>query len=48
MDCMERIDHHRVNKKALESLVKCGAFDWTGQPLPNLDSPRPGCTIPTS
>ncbi|MDP6935573.1 MAG: DNA polymerase III subunit alpha, partial [Myxococcota bacterium] len=32
MDCLENIDHRRVNKKALESLVKCGAFDWTGIP----------------
>jgi DNA polymerase-3 subunit alpha len=36
MDFMERLDHHRVNKKALESLVKCGAFDWTGQPRRRL------------
>jgi len=32
MDCLERIDHRRVNKKVIESCVKCGAFDWTGQP----------------
>ena len=32
MDCLERIDHRRVNKKVVENLVKCGAFDWTGHP----------------
>jgi DNA polymerase-3 subunit alpha len=32
MDCVERLDLGRVNKKVLESLVKCGAFDWTGRP----------------
>jgi DNA polymerase-3 subunit alpha len=30
-DCIERLDYGRVNKKVLESLIKCGAFDWTGQ-----------------
>ena len=30
MDCLERLDYKRVNKKALEALVKAGAFDWTG------------------
>ena len=29
-DCIERLDFGRVNKKVLESLIKCGAFDWTG------------------
>jgi DNA polymerase-3 subunit alpha len=29
-DCLERLDYRRVNKKVLESLIKCGAFDWTG------------------
>jgi len=29
MDCLERLDFKRVNKKALEALVKAGAFDWT-------------------
>ena len=32
MDCLERLDYRRVNKKVIESLVKCGAFDWTGLP----------------
>jgi len=30
MDCLERMDLQQVNKKVLESLVKAGAFDWTG------------------
>jgi DNA polymerase-3 subunit alpha len=30
LDCLERLDYGRVNKKFLESLVKAGAFDWTG------------------
>ncbi|MHA3770204.1 DNA polymerase III subunit alpha [Verrucomicrobiota bacterium sgz303538] len=25
-----RVDTKKVNKKSLENLVKCGAFDWTG------------------
>ena len=28
-DCIERLDFSRVNKKVMESLIKCGAFDWT-------------------
>jgi len=32
MDFMERLDFSRVNKKVLESLIKCGAFDWSGTP----------------
>ncbi len=32
MDFMERTDFSRVNKKVLESLIKCGAFDWTETP----------------
>ena len=31
VDCIERLDFGRVNKKVLESLIKCGAFDWTGR-----------------
>lgn len=31
MDCFERLDYKRVNKKALEALIKSGAFDWTGE-----------------
>jgi len=29
-DFCGRIDLRKMNKKALECLVKCGAFDWTG------------------
>jgi DNA polymerase-3 subunit alpha len=29
-DFCARIDTKRTSRKALESLVKCGAFDWTG------------------
>ena len=31
-DFTERVDPHIVNKRALESLVKCGALDSTGAP----------------
>jgi DNA polymerase-3 subunit alpha len=30
MECLEGLDYKRVNKRVLENLVKCGAFDWTG------------------
>ncbi len=36
MDCLERLDWKRVNKKVLENLIKCGAFDWTGHPRRGL------------
>ena len=36
MDCLERLDFKRVNKKVVESLVKCGAFDWTEEPRRRL------------
>jgi DNA polymerase-3 subunit alpha len=29
-DFCRRVDTKKMNKKALECLVKCGAFDWTG------------------
>ena len=29
MDFLESIDYSKVNKKVLENLIKCGAFDWT-------------------
>ena len=29
-DFCGRVDSRKTNKKVLESLVKCGAFDWTG------------------
>ena len=41
-DCLERIDHKRVNKKVLENLIKCGAFDWTGNPRKALLQVLPG------
>ncbi len=31
-DCLERVDHRRINKKVFENFIKCGAFDWTGNP----------------
>ena len=30
-DFCARVDTRKLNKKAVESLVKCGAFDWTGR-----------------
>ncbi len=30
-DFCSRLDSRKINKKVLESLVKCGAFDWTGE-----------------
>jgi DNA polymerase-3 subunit alpha len=35
-DFCTRLDSRKVNKKVLESLVKCGAFDWTGVDRANL------------
>jgi len=35
-DCLERIDYKRVNKKVIENLMKCGAFDWTGHPRKSM------------
>ncbi len=29
-DFCERVDHRKVNKRVLESLIKCGAFDFSG------------------
>jgi DNA polymerase-3 subunit alpha len=29
-DFCSRVDTKRVNRKAVESLIRCGAFDWTG------------------
>jgi DNA polymerase-3 subunit alpha len=31
-DFCERVDLSRVNKRVAESLIKCGAFDFTGKP----------------
>ncbi|MGC6510263.1 MAG: DNA polymerase III subunit alpha [Myxococcota bacterium] len=36
MNFLERIPHQHVNKKVLENLIKCGAFDWTGNPRKSL------------
>jgi DNA polymerase III subunit alpha len=33
-DFCERVDLRKVNKRVLESLIKCGAFDSTGAPVP--------------
>jgi DNA polymerase-3 subunit alpha len=35
-DFCARLDSRKINKKVLESLVKCGAFDWTGLDRANL------------
>jgi DNA polymerase-3 subunit alpha len=35
-DFCSRLDSRKVNKKVLESLVKCGAFDWAGLDRANL------------
>ncbi len=32
MDLLGRLDYRRVNKKVLESLIKCGALDGFGEP----------------
>ena len=36
MDFLEAIDFSKVNKKVLENLIKCGAFDWTGHSRKSL------------
>ena len=36
MDCLERLDFKKVNKKVLENLIKCGAFDWTDNPRQSM------------
>ncbi len=41
-DCLERLDYKRVNKKVLENLIKCGAFDWTGNPRKAMLEGLPG------
>ncbi len=32
MDFLSRVDSRKVNRKVIESLIKCGAFDFTGAP----------------
>jgi len=36
IDFCERVDSHQVNKRVLESLIKCGAFDRLGLPRARL------------
>jgi len=36
LDCCARVDPRVINKKVLESLIKCGAFDFTGLPRGRL------------
>jgi len=31
MDCFERINYGKVNKRVFQNLIKCGAFDWSGE-----------------
>jgi DNA polymerase-3 subunit alpha len=38
VDFCNRVDSQRANKKVLESLVRCGAFDFTGLPRGRLFS----------
>ncbi len=45
-DFTERVDPQIVNKRALESLVKCGALDSTGSPRTGmLEVPRAGARL---
>jgi len=37
-DFCSRLDSRTVNKKILESLVRCGAFDWEGRHRATLDA----------
>lgn len=36
MDCLNRLDYRRVNRRVLESFIKCGAFDSLGEPRARL------------
>ncbi|MBI5810124.1 MAG: DNA polymerase III subunit alpha, partial [Deltaproteobacteria bacterium] len=36
IDFLSRVDSRKVNKKVVESLIKCGAFDGTGAPRAEL------------
>jgi DNA polymerase-3 subunit alpha len=38
IDFLSRVDLRKVNKKVVESLIKCGAFDFTGQTRAGLFS----------
>jgi DNA polymerase-3 subunit alpha len=47
-DFCGRVDLKKVNKKALECLVKCGAFDWTGVERAQLASEIDGALAAAS
>ncbi len=47
-DFCGRIDLRKLNKKALECLVKCGAFDWTGVERAQLSSEIDGALAAAS
>ena len=36
MDCLNRLDYRRVNRRVLESFIKCGTFDSLGDPRARL------------
>jgi len=42
LECLEELDFKRVNKKVLEGLIACGAFDWTGHARRELLDGLPG------
>ncbi|EDY21255.1 DNA polymerase III, alpha subunit [Chthoniobacter flavus Ellin428] len=47
-DFCGRVDVKKMNKKALECLVKCGAFDWTGVERAQLHSEIDGALAAAS
>jgi DNA polymerase-3 subunit alpha len=47
-DFCGRVDLKKINKKALECLVKCGAFDWTGVERAQLASEIDGALAAAS
>ena len=47
-DFCGRVDLRKLNKKALECLVKCGAFDWTGEERAQLASEIDGALAAAS
>jgi DNA polymerase-3 subunit alpha len=47
-DFCARIDLKKMNKKALECLVKCGAFDWTGEERAQLSAEIDGALAAAS
>jgi DNA polymerase-3 subunit alpha len=36
MDCLNRLDYKRVNRRVIESFIKCGCFDSLGEPRARL------------